>query len=195
MAAIFHGLLLLLGTSVKDPLTPPPPHRVTVQLKRRQMAVEKKVAPIQKKAMPPAMERPADIYQSEPVPIEPEEQITESREEQEEVNEPQVMIPAPDTSHLVKGRWLAGLRKDVEKARFYPRHARRMGQQGAVVLLIKASRDGTIISVKLHTSSGFHLLDEAAVKAVERMVKTSPIPSELNLDFWEILVPLRYTIE
>ena len=50
----------------------------------------------------------------------------------------------------------------------YPEAARRLGQKGVVVLSIRVSAAGEVIEVAVAESSGFRLLDRAAVAAVEK---------------------------
>ena len=49
----------------------------------------------------------------------------------------------------------------------YPGEARRLGQQGRVLLEVQVSADGRATSVSVKHSSGFPILDNAAVEAVE----------------------------
>lgn len=50
----------------------------------------------------------------------------------------------------------------------YPPEARRLGQQGRVILEVQVGADGRAISVSVKRSSGFPALDSAAVQAVQR---------------------------
>ena len=47
----------------------------------------------------------------------------------------------------------------------YPRRARMMGWEGTVVLRVIVSADGIVAEVAVHRSSGYPLLDQAAVMA------------------------------
>ena len=49
----------------------------------------------------------------------------------------------------------------------YPRVAERRGWTGTVVLLIDVALDGTVTAVRIESSSGHTILDEAAVRAVK----------------------------
>jgi len=50
----------------------------------------------------------------------------------------------------------------------YPPAAKRAGEQGLVVLLVKVGTDGVPDTVTVTTSSGHHRLDTAAAQAVQR---------------------------
>ena len=49
----------------------------------------------------------------------------------------------------------------------YPAYSRRLGQEGRVVYEVHISREGKLKAAKLISSSRFHLLDEAARRALE----------------------------
>ena len=50
----------------------------------------------------------------------------------------------------------------------YPYLARRRGQEGRVVLRVRVNPDGWAEAVSIRESSGYHLLDEAALQAVRQ---------------------------
>lgn len=50
----------------------------------------------------------------------------------------------------------------------YPRRARRLGQEGIVLVQARLNTDGNVLEVRQASSSGFKLLDEAAMKAVRK---------------------------
>ncbi len=56
----------------------------------------------------------------------------------------------------------------------YPPTARRLGQEGTVVLLIYVQADGKVGDVKVHKTSGFDKLDEAAVREAKRSWRFIP---------------------
>lgn len=75
----------------------------------------------------------------------------------------------------------------------YPEQARRLGQQGRVVLTAQLDASGYVVDLAVETSSGFPMLDEAAMNAVRQwrfqpaMVSDVPVSSEL-------LVPVRFSM-
>ena len=50
----------------------------------------------------------------------------------------------------------------------YPEVARRLGQEGVVLLIIRVSAAGSVTGVEVVESSGFRLLDRAALDAVRK---------------------------
>ena len=77
----------------------------------------------------------------------------------------------------------------------YPPTARRLGQEGTVVLLIYVLQDGKVGDVKVHKSSGFPKLDEAAVKEARRSWRFIPAKegSTAVADWGQFAVTFRLT--
>ncbi len=77
---------------------------------------------------------------------------------------------------------------------YYPEEAKRLGQQGLVILNVIVNNKGKAKSVNLELSAGYHLLDESAVQAVKSwrfkpaMISGVPIESEVE-------VPIRFKLE
>lgn len=66
----------------------------------------------------------------------------------------------------------------------YPSAARRMGQQGTVMLEVFILANGTVGEVRLKTSSGYSRLDEAAIDAVKRWRYTPAMRGNTPIDYW-----------
>ena len=54
------------------------------------------------------------------------------------------------------------------RAPAYPREARRLRQEGRVLLLVEVMEDGAVGSITVIRSSGYEVLDQAAIEAVQR---------------------------
>lgn len=76
----------------------------------------------------------------------------------------------------------------------YPDLAKQMRQEGLVMLAVDVDREGIPIQVEIKKSSGFRLLDQAAVKAVKHWkfqpgrIGDFPVVSEVT-------VPVRFRLE
>jgi protein TonB len=77
----------------------------------------------------------------------------------------------------------------------YPPTARRLGQEGTVVLLIYVQPDGKVGDVKVHKSSGFDKLDEAAVREAKRSWRFIPAKEGANpvAEWGQFAVTFRLT--
>jgi len=76
----------------------------------------------------------------------------------------------------------------------YPELAKQMRQEGLVMLTVDVDREGTPVQVEIKESSGFRLLDQAALKAVRHWkfqpgrIGVFPVESEVR-------VPVRFRLE
>ena len=85
----------------------------------------------------------------------------------------------------------AGLPKNIQP--MYPSRARHLGQQGLVELLVEIKNDGSIKNLKVKKSSGFALLDSAALAAVREW---EFVPARKNGENEEsqVEVPVRFQL-
>jgi len=69
----------------------------------------------------------------------------------------------------------------------YPALARSRGWQGDVELWVRVAEDGRVLEARVHDSSGFEMLDRAAVDAVGRWrfhparIGQTPVPTEVRV--------------
>ncbi|MBP9855370.1 MAG: energy transducer TonB [Candidatus Omnitrophica bacterium] len=76
----------------------------------------------------------------------------------------------------------------------YPSKARRLGQEGLVVLSVDVDRQGNPFRVKVKLSSDYSLLDKSALKAVRRW-KFSPARIGILAVDSNVEVPIRFRLE
>ena len=71
----------------------------------------------------------------------------------------------------------------------YPRQARRRGIEGVVVVRLRVADDGSVTSVRIGSSSGSDVLDQAALEAASRTSfrpgtrEGQPVEGEISLTF------------
>jgi protein TonB len=58
----------------------------------------------------------------------------------------------------------------------YPAAARRQGMSGRLIMTVSVRRDGSVEGVLVNESSGFKLLDEAALRIVHLAEPFPPVP-------------------
>lgn len=95
---------------------------------------------------------PASLEAITPAEPEPEPAVTDAAPEAEAPDPGAIVAPSPIASECPPPA--------------YPRLAERRGWTGTVVLLIDVAADGTVSDVRIESSSGHDILDEAAVAAV-----------------------------
>jgi len=90
--------------------------------------------------------------------------------------------------------YLATVRNRIEKAKRYPREARRKGCEGKVVISFQIDRKGKVGEIKLVQSCGHAELDEEGIATLRR---ASPFPSPLLIEKEKLVleVPLLFKLE
>jgi protein TonB len=75
----------------------------------------------------------------------------------------------------------------------YPRAAREDEEEGLVVLRVRISPEGVPSEVRLDRSSGFSLLDRAAIAAVRHWTFTAATSGDRRIESW-MRVPIRFRL-
>ncbi|MDI1363238.1 energy transducer TonB [Methylotenera sp.] len=163
------------------PLTPTPPQPVIKQQKpiiKKQQPIPKPVAVVQEVAQPVVTEAPP--MPAAPVVVAKAPEVIETPPPKI-VAEPVVEPPRFGAAYL------------NNPAPDYPQMARRLGQQGRVLLKVLVAENGTAETVVLATSSGFEKLDQAAIEAVK---KWSFIPAKRSNQAISayVLVPVKFSL-
>ena len=76
----------------------------------------------------------------------------------------------------------------------YPLVARRMGYHGTVVLNVEVLAEGKAGQVLLHQSSGFDILDNAALQTIKTWRFSPALHFGQPVTMW-FLVPIKFTLE
>ena len=84
----------------------------------------------------------------------------------------------------------------IEKFKLYPDEARSQGMQGETVVRIRIDRQGTIRYYILERSTGFQLLDKAAIDMVKRANPVPAVPNDYPQgDLIEFLIPVNFHLQ
>lgn len=94
----------------------------------------------------------------------------------------------------IRDDYLARLREKIEAVRRYPDRARRMGQEGRVVIRFIVRAGGEVERVDLDKSSSFPLLNRAAMETIRSLSSLPPLPPEFG-DRMEVTIPFVYRLE
>jgi len=108
---------------------------------------------------------------------------------------PQVaMATNPTPAVKVDHGWLAeSLRRRLAEVKRYPSAARLNGWEGRVVLRAVIRADGHLSEVKVHRSSGYEALDNAAIEAI-RMVCPLHMTKAMGTAEVAVYVPMVYSL-
>ncbi len=90
--------------------------------------------------------------------------------------------------------YLERVRRWISQYQHYPEEASRRKQEGTAVLDITLARDGTVLRVAVERSSGFPLIDEAAVKAVYDASPVPPFPESYRRQRGTMVMPAIYSL-
>jgi protein TonB len=91
--------------------------------------------------------------------------------------------------------YLARLRTLIERQKAYPVAARRGHLQGTVRIRCVLARNGEVITVALHDSSGHEILDNAALRAVREAGRFPGLPVAITGATFAFIVPVVFRIE
>ena len=99
------------------------------------------------------------------------------------VNQPRVRrLTAASAKQAVDAAYLLDWRKRLEAVgnQYYPEASVRYGIFGDLRLLVAIRQDGSLEDIKVLSSSGYAVLDEAAIKIVRMAAPFAPFPPELR---------------
>jgi len=87
------------------------------------------------------------------------------------------------------------VRERIEKAKFYPRKAKRLRKEGTVSIQFSIAENGQIAELQVSDSSNVPELDRAALEAVKKSTPFPPFPARFPDDRWQFDITLIYELE
>jgi protein TonB len=109
-------------------------------------------------------------------------------------NYPNTIVSQNKASGDMKAVYIADLIRKIEANKIYPYMAKKLRQSGKVVVKLEILKSGQIVSQSVIQSSPHHLLNQAALRLVASLKHVSPIPEELHLESWQVIVPIAYVL-
>lgn len=91
-----------------------------------------------------------------------------------------------DISEFKNRGYMRMLRDRIESIWEYPREAARQGVSGDLYIKFVIRKDGTLGDVELLRTSGYRVLDEAAIRALKKGEPYWPLPNDWDKDVLEI---------
>lgn len=82
----------------------------------------------------------------------------------------------------------------IDAQKDYPGEVKKEKQEGTVIVAFSINRKGELLSSAIQKSSGYALLDKAALATLERSTPFPPIPKSISRDILKIAVPIDYTL-
>lgn len=143
------ALTIIAPPEIPQPVVvPPPPQAIQPPTPQKIPATAQPVTP--------AAEVPAPVQQVAP-PVTPVEKI-------------EAVKPAPvvqQSNGIAEGQFAQDVRSRIERKKIYPDAARDLGMSGEVEVLYELDRSGALLRAEIAASSGYKLLDQAALRAVK----------------------------
>ena len=87
------------------------------------------------------------------------------------------------------------LAREARRFKRYPDLARERHWEGIVVLVVTTVAGGKVPQVTLSQSSGFDLLDQAALELLELAVQTAVLPENLRGHQFGLTLPIHYRLD
>lgn len=124
------------------PTIPPPKHEAVVEPPRNVI---------------PVVNAPAQVQEQVATPVPPKESIEPANAA------PQIQRSSNGAAETL---FAQDVRSRIERRKIYPDTARDLGMSGEVEVLYELDRSGSLIRAEIVSSSGYRLLDQAALRAV-----------------------------
>jgi periplasmic protein TonB len=90
--------------------------------------------------------------------------------------------------------YLDRLRRHLAKYKHYPPEAVKRKEEGTVLLSFILARDGTVLEAAVERSSGFPLIDQAALDMLRNASPVPPLPASFDGDRAHIVMPAGFRI-
>lgn len=87
-----------------------------------------------------------------------------------------------NTSELRYQRYLIDMKRKIELHWDYPALASRNGWQGSLKINFRINRDGSVSDISLERSSGYPMLDDAAITALRLASPFAPFPANFTIE-------------
>lgn len=183
-------------TIVQAPTPTPPTPRPIVPPKQTPPLVQKNTQPSPvavAKLIPSSVPTPVTSRPAPPPVSQPIQPVTQAPAPKV-IEAPKAPPPPPPPPVNVEKEFLNAhlgeIRGQLLQNFKYPKMAQKLKMQGEVRVSFSLSSDGSVDNIKVIESSGFEILDEDAVKLIEKTASTFPKPTKSV----RITVPLSYVL-
>ncbi len=99
------------------------------------------------------------------------------------------------TNQLNRARIIGQIRQRLQQHFFYPRLARQRGWQGQVLLAFRLDGAGSIQHVHVKHSSGYAILDDSAIAAMQQVGQIHQDDIGLFERIGQLEIPIIYRLE
>jgi len=142
-------------------------------------------------------ERSQEVLKEKP----PEEQVAEEQEAQPEQEFSKEALAIQDQvigqqrqqqTNNAEAQYKGKINSLIESNKFYPKRAKKMRQEGDVIVAFTLNRDGSIQDLKVLDATAPSLLKRAALKAIQLSALFPPFPSDFARSTRTFEIKLSY---
>lgn len=140
---------------------------------------------------------------AEPVPAEAPDQVENSQQPTAQTgtestaeggSENEIFGTEQGVEVSAQERYRIELQAMLEKKKQYPLLAKRLRQQGKVLVRFTLKRDGTVSAAEVIGNSEFETLNKAAKELISQISGLKPFPEEVKKNQWVFVLPVEYRI-
>ena len=91
--------------------------------------------------------------------------------------------------------YAGAITKLIQQNLHYPLSAKKLGQQGIVLMNIVINKDGQVLKSEIKQKSPFQAFNTSTLEIIRRVGKFPAIPKEIGLDQYEVTIPVKYILE
>ncbi|MBF0455733.1 MAG: energy transducer TonB [Magnetococcales bacterium] len=99
-----------------------------------------------------------------------------------------------NTKKIKYASYFGVLKRGIKGNWSYPEKARQRGIKGDLLLSFSIDRQGKLVNITLHRSSGKLILDQAAIQAIRQTAPFPPLPGDWTMDQLNVFVTFNYTM-
>lgn len=92
-------------------------------------------------------------------------------------------------------KYIRNIQERISEALIYPEGAKEAGLEAELKLSLHLSRKGDLLNVRIVKSSGYSLLDKAAIRIVKELSPYKPFPSQITEKELWIDIPVKYKMD
>ncbi|MFT6597156.1 energy transducer TonB [Cycloclasticus pugetii] len=158
-----------------------------------QHSEQKKPAQLKQTAEP---EDP-EVTEKPKAPEEAEEQTSNTKEQSKSealVRASGKGAEANSRNRLGKKDYFSSLIAWLNQYKNYPAALKKKKQEGVVTLKFTINKKGQLLSASVHKSSGYPLLDKAALDILDKASPMPAIPNSIPRDQLTLIIPLEYSL-
>ncbi|QPJ64134.1 MAG: energy transducer TonB [Candidatus Nitrohelix vancouverensis] len=101
--------------------------------------------------------------------------------------------PAMQGGNALDG-YAQGIKQKIESEKKYPPRAKRLGNEGTVVIRFTILKNGNITDIEMVSGSKYKSINEAALKAVRKAAPFPHLPDEIGRDSLKLVLPFNFEL-